>query len=74
VENNAARQWRDGCAEKLANHIRYSSEANGSTSVLCRARPPRESSLQKPRMNEDIPIDARTGQMRKEQTDIRRKA
>ena len=24
VQNNAARQWRDGGAEKLANYIRYS--------------------------------------------------
>jgi hypothetical protein len=24
AQNNAARQWRGGCSEKLAIHIRYS--------------------------------------------------
>lgn len=68
AQDIAVRQWRGGCSEKLDIHVRYSQRDEWIDIGLM----PRKL-LRKPRVNEDIPIEARTSEAdEKEQADMRR--
>ena len=62
AQHIAVRQWRDGCSEKLEIHIRYSQRDEWIDVGLM----PRKL-LHKSRVNEDNPIDARTGKADEEE-------